>query len=315
MRLTVRLWQQDTQDGITGAKAVTAFYSLRRNKDIHFFIGPSWTPGLLALAPIVSRDIEVVMMTHDGGVKEFHLAGKNLFNSRGVDESSTRELAKLAYQIGARTAAIFGSQQAWELDQGRFFEEEFTKSGGTIVAKVEPIPTMGDLNAEALKVISKKPDVILFSAYTQLDLALKALGSLNYKGKKIMAFIDDSRIRLAGSAIEGGITYESLNLSNTFTDRLKKAYPTTEPFWTAYTGYDSVMAYAKAITTAKSFDPQTVAQALTGVSLDDAVSGAFSFDGERLAIRKATNYVIVQSGELVPYRPEANNELNVVHQH
>ncbi len=42
---------EDSQDAVSGARAVTAYRALRIKKDIHLFIGPSWTPGLLALVP------------------------------------------------------------------------------------------------------------------------------------------------------------------------------------------------------------------------------------------------------------------------
>lgn len=290
---------EDTQDAITGARAVTAYYALRNNKNVRLFVGPSWTPGLLALAPVVSRDKDAIMISISGGVREFHEAGTNLFNIRGIDEAGTRELARYAYHSGARTAAVFGSQQAWELVQGDYFEDEFKKQGGQVLINLEPIPTLNDLNAEILKVVSKKPDVVLFSAYTQLDKALKSLQALNYQGKKVVAFIDESRIKLSGSAIEGAVTLDFLKLSPDFNARLKKEFPLGAAAWSGHTGYDAIMLYKNAIEKANSFEAADIAKVLINESLD-GVSGQFSFAGGRLAQRSTKDSLkVVKNGKLV----------------
>ena len=294
---------EDSQDAVSGARAVTAYRALRQRKDIKLFVGPSWTPGLLALAPIVSREPSNVMISYDGGIKEFHEAGANLFNIRGVDEATTRELARFAFRAGARRMAIFGGQQAWELDQGRFFEDELKNLGATLAIKIEPPSASGDLRDEALKVVSKKPDAILFSAYLQLDLALKALDGLGYSGPKIVCFIDSSRITLAGKAIEGAITLNSLRLDEAFRRRLEKEYPATEATWHAHTAYDAVMMYAKAIVKTGSFNSALLAGAIKDMELPDGMSGPFEFGGGRLALRKGNNFKIVKNGALIPYTP------------
>lgn len=290
---------EDTEDAISGARAITAYYALRNNKKIQIFIGPSWTPGLLALAPVIARDKEVVIIATCGGIKEFHERGSNLFNDRGVDEAGTRALARYAFTTGARTAAVFGSQQAWELAQAEFFQDEFKKAGGEVLISLSPIPTLQDLNSDILKVVSKKPDVVLFGAYTQLDKALKALQTMNYQGKKIVSYIDDSRIRLSGSAIEGAVTIDLLKLSPDLTKRLKERFPSVEPAWSAYTAYDAVVLYKNTIEKIKSFVPAEIAKALPQEKLD-GMSGPFDFNGGRLAIRSTDeSFKIVQNGKLV----------------
>lgn len=298
---SVKFVVEDSQDAISGSKAVLGYQRLRRDKKISFIIGPSWTPGLLGVAPIASKDKDVIVITYEGGIREFHESGNSLFNARGVDETTTRRLAQIAYSEGAKTASIIGSQQAWELAQSGFFEDEFKKIGGKVLFRSDPVPTLDSLMAEMSKLVIQKPAVILMAAYTQSDLALKALKALEYTGKIYMAFIDDSRIRLSGDAIEGAITLNSINLSEEFHSRLLKTYPQTEVLWTASTAYDTTMIFAEAMKRANSIEADEVRKAIDGIHLKDAVSGELWFEGSNLVKRKGENLLKVKEGKLIPY--------------
>lgn len=172
---------QDTAEAVSGKGAITAFRQLRLDKEIHYFIGPSWGTGGLALAPVVSKE-GVIITSPSLGVREFHQAGDNIFNTRGIDEMPTRKAAKLAINRGWKSAAVFSSQQPWEYSQGKFFTEEFEKLGGRIVESVEPLPTTTTLHTEALKIVSAKPDVVFFSVIAQLGIASKELKKLRWNG-------------------------------------------------------------------------------------------------------------------------------------
>jgi ABC-type branched-subunit amino acid transport system substrate-binding protein len=171
-----------------------------------------------------------------------------------------------------------------------------------VVMKVEPVPAAAELNAEALRIVSAKPDLVFLSAQTQLDLALKALQALSYSGRRLIAFIDDSHIRRAGSAIEGAVTLNTLRLSGAFTKRLKERFPAAEPMWGAHTAYDAMMLYAQAMRRADSLEAQSVIRELRQAEMN-GMSGEFRFGGGRLALRPIDGFKVVQNGALVPYQP------------
>ncbi len=84
---------EDTREANSGAQAVTAYRSLRL-REVQYFIGPTGTPAGLALAPILRRDSPVIVVTPSVGVRDFSDSGPNVFNTRGVDEASSKLTAR-----------------------------------------------------------------------------------------------------------------------------------------------------------------------------------------------------------------------------
>ena len=120
----ISLVVQDTAEATNAAQAVSAYRKLRADRDVRYFIGPTWTPAGLAIAPIASSE-DVIITSPTLGVKEFSAAGDNIFNLNGPDEASSRYLAHFAMEKGWKKAAIFSSQQPWDAAQASFFEDEF----------------------------------------------------------------------------------------------------------------------------------------------------------------------------------------------
>ena len=89
----INLVIEDTDESISGAKAVTAFHSLRR-KNLQFIIGPSWSPGALAILPLVSKLQDTIVITPSASAKEFSRAFPFIFNMRPPEDVATKALAK-----------------------------------------------------------------------------------------------------------------------------------------------------------------------------------------------------------------------------
>ena len=288
---------EDTAEGTAASQAVSAYRKLRTDPQIQYFIGPNWTGAGLAIAPIAAKE-NVVVTSPSLGVKDFSAAGVNLFNVNGPDEVSSRFLAQLAIQKGWKRAAIFSSQHPWDSAQGSFFEEEFIKRGGTIVAKVEPIPDAPDVRAEALKIATSKPDVVLFSNLSaQITASLKRLTELDYSGPRFAVWLDDTIVERAQGAVEGAISCRVTEPKPWFVERFKAKYG-ANPERASYGAYDTVMIYANAITAAQSFEPKAVIPILAKTKHDGA-SGAFAFDSIGDAVRTPA-LKIVSGGRLVP---------------
>lgn len=296
----VALVVEDTNEAISGAKAVSAYRKLRLTPDIHYFIGPTWTPGGLAVAPIVSKDSDVIMTSPSLGVKEFHEAGENLFNTHGSEEISTRTLAQLALKNGWKRVVIWSSQQPWEAAQGVFFEDEIKKGGGEVIFKIESLPTITKLDAEALKTVKAKPDAVLFSVINQQAIAAKALKRLGYQGPMIAVYVDETRLKESEGALEGTIFGRMALPTPPFIQEFKARYPNTlsiEP--PAGIAYDTVMMYAKAVEKEKTFDATKASSALLSMRHDGA-SGHIEFD-EKGGARRRPEIMQIRDGKEVGY--------------
>ncbi len=288
----IEIIPDDSADAISGARAVTSFKKLSLDKEIKYFIGPTWSPGGLALAPIVAKERDKIIVSPSLGISDFHKAGENIFNARGVEEAGTRKLAKYAYKKGFKTAVVLSSQQPWELAQGIFFKEEFEKLGGKVLAKYEPLPSDIDVKTEILKTVKLKPDVIFFSAVVQLGLLARELVNYGYDGPKLAAWIDEVRIKDAKGGLEGVIIADFLNPSEEFIKKYKKAYNNETMPLTASTAYDTIMLYAKAIKEARTFDVKVVSKKIKKTTLL-GVSGKLGFDMEGCAVREPQIKVLV----------------------
>lgn len=271
----IKLISQDTSEAVSGAKAVSAYRALRLDPEIKFVIGPSWTPGGLALVPILSKD-EVIITTPSVGVKEFHLAGSNIFNIRGTDEAASRKSAKFAIEKGWKSAVVFSSQQPWESTQGKSFADEFEKLGGKVLENIEPLPTITVLNTEAARAVRHKPDVIFFSNLVQMAIAAKDLQKLGWKGNKLAAYVDDTRLEESKGALEGTMFMTYQKPSENFVEKYSKRFK-TKPEIPSGAGYDAIYAYSKAIAAAGSFDLPTVKLKMLDVKFD-GVTGKIEFD-------------------------------------
>ena len=290
----IKLVPEDSADSVSGAKAVLAFEHLRLDPEIRYLIGPSWTPGGLALAPVISKLPEYVITSPSLGVRSFHEAGKNIFNTRGVDETPTRMAARAAYESGWRKAAIFSSQQPWELLQGEYFEDEFTKLGGKIVAKVEPVPSATSITTEALKIAASKPDGVFFSNVVQLAVAAKELRKIRFNAPKFAAFLDSTRLAEADGALEGVNYYSFAVPTPAFAAKYEARFH-RKPEIPAAAAYDAVFAYAKGIESAKTFDPPVVEEQIVKLDFEGA-SGRVRFDPEG-CVQKDINLWRVENGE------------------
>lgn len=284
---------QDTNEAVSGAKAVSGFHQLRLNKDLNYFIGPSWTPAGLALAPIVAGDREILMASPSLGAPEFHTAGDNIFNVRGTDEIASRSEARYAYALGLRRIAIFSSQQPWEAQQALTFEDEFTKLGGEIVIKEEPLPTVTDVKSEIHRIVRSRPDGVFLASLVLMSRAAKELRDLKFQGPRIASNIDGTRITQSAGALEGAVFFSFQKPTSEFQRRFRARYKEdSQP--AGAIAYDVVFAFAKAVERAGTFDVQVTKPAILSLDFEGA-SGRIRFDPNGCAIRKAHGWKVAGS--------------------
>lgn len=286
----IQLTFQDTDEAVSAAKVVST-YRFMRSQGVDIFIGPTGSPGGIALAPIAARD-DVVMITPSVGVRDFHIAGDNLFNIQGVWETSSGMLARYAYGLGIRQIGIFSSEHPFEVRQADAFEAAFREAGGKIITRQEPSPERTDLRSEVLRIVQSKAPAVFFANYNQIGLAAKQLKEAGFRGAQFATQIDSSRLVSAAGALNSTIFARLTdNPIDRFGTSFRKQF-NEEPSYTADFAYDALMALANAIKTAGSFEPAKIKVAMLGVSFD-GVSGHIAFDKQGCVIRKPTAWRVV----------------------
>ena len=289
---------EDTKEAINASQAISAYKKLRLDKDIDYFIGPSWTPAGLALAPVVAREKQVLMVTPTLGVKDFHAAGKNVFNARGTDDAASTKTAKFAFDSGWKTAVIIGTQQPWELSQADTFASEFEKKGGKILGRFEPVPNVFDFRSEAVQAVKLKPDVIFIATIIRMNEVAKALRALNYSGPKLASIVDNERLKSSEGSIEGTIFSSLITPNPSFSKKFKEKYNEEVDFAGAL-GYDTLMLLSSAVKKAGTFNVSEVQQTLLALDYKGA-SGQIAFDSEGGA-KRSPMLMQVKGSQIIPF--------------
>lgn len=292
----IELLIEDSSEATSGAKAVSAYQSLR-SRGVRFFVGPVGAMAALALAPILKKDPEAIIITPSVGIKDFHETSENIFNIRGVDEIGTRFVAQFAYAKGFKRISIFSSQQAWEKTQGDAFEDEFKKIGGQILKKVETDPSSTDISVESTQIVKSNPQAIFFSNYTQLPLAARKVHEHGFQGQFFAAQVDASHLSIAERDLQHTYFAAFPEADEGFKSRFLKSY-SAEASYPSDTAYDAIVALDKAIFANASKDSSAICKILAAEKFLGA-SGEVNFNNSRLAKR---SYVIkqVQGKDLVP---------------
>lgn len=287
---------EDTAAAISAAKAVTAYKKLR-SQGIKYFIGPSWTPGGLALAPIIKND-QVIMISPSLGDARFHLASKNIFNLWGTDESNSRKIAEIAYQNGCKEAAILASHQPWELAQGDFFENQFEKIDGKVLIKIQVQPGATNFKNEALKIKLANPDCLFMANYISLGLAAKDLKKAGFNQQIYSVIIDEQRLTESAGTLEGAKFLDFKEAESKFIRKFSNNYkrPTRRVAANAYdASYILALAINQAINLAikeaKTDSISTLANTILNLDYDGA-TGKLSFDENGCAKTESDLYII-----------------------
>ncbi len=280
---------QDTDEEKSGARVVTS-YKYLRGTGIKLFIGPSGVPGILALTPIAKNDdIVLVQPTATGSYQQ---ASENFFNAGGDNAVTTIAAAKRLYELGSRRVAIFGTLQPWEEQQGKTFNDSFSKMPGASIAEaVYPLADEKDLRLEALRVVKSNPDGVFFAIYNNVASAASALKRLKYAGRSFASSMDDSHLTGSEGGLEGTEVYLFSPPSDEFKARYQKRWGRA-PGLFADTGYDAALALILAVRESGTDDPAKVRWALRKIQFQGSSGETHHFESDRLLNRGITLYEV-----------------------
>lgn len=224
-----------------------------------------------------------------------------------IDPFQGRVLAAFAIgKLGAKTAAILtdiGSDYSYGLSS--YFEEEFKKLGGRIVASEQGRAGDNDYRAQLSKLKTVNPDVILVP-WIDKDVALiaKQARELGIKA----AFMggdgwdNQDMITMAGAALEGGYYTSQPSFGREVTkpyyDEYLKAY-TIKPETEALFGHDAVMWIVDALKRAGKADSVALKNALENTTGFEGLMGTMNIDKKTHNPVKPCSVMTIKGGKIV----------------
>jgi branched-chain amino acid transport system substrate-binding protein len=184
-----------TQDGVVG------------------IIGPEWSGAAIPLGPIAEAGKVPIITTtasnikvtlnDNGSVKPY------MFRTCFIDPYQGFALANYAYKdLGKRKAAfIYDVGAAYSAGILQYFEAEFTRLGGKVVAKEGYQANDTEFRAQISKVGQAAPDCLIVPTATYRDIALiskqsEALG-LKFQFLGVDGWVADELLAMAGKELEG----------------------------------------------------------------------------------------------------------------
>ncbi len=267
----------ENSDELNGAAPVSAYLSLRRKLDNAFIIGPSWSVGGMAIAPIAAKDPKVLLMSPSLGVREFKEFGENIFCTWPHDDVGTKELARRAFSKGQKHFAVIAHIAPWDLAQAKAFKEKIIELGGTVDPDIEYQPKELDLKTYVLKIVKSKADAVYLSNYAQLGLFAKELNKYGFKGAKYASYMEKIQIDQAKGNLEGVEFNMQPEGSEEFLNAYFKKFK-VRPGTAADTSYDSLNLIYNSIKETKSEDPAVISKYLVNIKNYQGASGEITFD-------------------------------------
>lgn len=234
------------EDACLAADTVKAASKLIEFDHIKAVVGSYCVVGMVPMAGILER--HKIIGFHSSAVADEILnAGEFVFTTNVTIANEAKALASYAYNnLGARRAAVLFLLTQWGQNYSKYFSEEFSKLGGTVVSSFEnPIGAV-DFRTELLKISNSKPDV-LFIAHVGAELGT-ALKQARQAGLTVPILgaheaEEQSVLEVAGAAADD-LTFLSPRLPRTttvykkFRDHYRQKY-SSEPGILASNAYDA----------------------------------------------------------------------------
>jgi branched-chain amino acid transport system substrate-binding protein len=255
-------------------------------------LGDATSSATLESAPI-AQAAKIPMITPTATNPRITEVGDFIFRVCFLDEFQGRVLAQFAKEKlnAQRISTLTDVKQDYSVDLQKFFKDEFTKLGGTIVG--EQSYSTGDtvFRAQLTSIRVAKPDAIFVPGYYQ-EVAL-----IIKQGRQIgltMPFIgcdgwaNQALLTVGGKSIDG--CYFTNHFSpddqapvvKDFVTKYQAKYGSVPDTFAAL-GYDAASILCDAIKRAGSADPQEIRDALAKTTGFDGVTGKISLDANRNA--------------------------------
>ena len=273
-------------------QSATAVRKLITQDKVVAILGDATSSATLEAAPIAQND-KIPMLTPTATNPRITEVGDFIFRVCFLDEFQGKVLARFAREKlkVQKVFTLTDVKQDYSVDLTKFFKDEFTKLGGTVVGEQSYSTGDTDFRAQLTPIRAAKPDVVYVPGYYQ-EVAL-----IVKQGRQIgltMPFIgcdgwaNQALVAIGGKAIDGCYFTNHFSpddqspIVKNFVAKYQAKYGTLPDTFAAL-GYDAGRLLADAIQRAGSTDSQAFRDALAKTTGFEGVTGQISFDANRNA--------------------------------
>src|SRR5688500_16807033 len=290
----IQLIIEDDQGRPEQAKTVVS--KLINQDKVHAVLGEVASTNSLAAAP-VAQEAKIPMITPSSTNPKVTEVGDYISRVCFIDPFQGSVMAKFAANtLKAKTAAILGDVNS-DYSKGltQFFEEEFTKLGGKILAKEAYTQTDPDFKGQLTKIRNLNPDVIYVPGYygqvgiiakqaRELGMNVPLLGGDGWDSPEIW--------NLGGAALKNTYISNHYSAENPAPEiqNFVKAYRAkfnVVPDSLAALAYDAAKVLADAIKRAGGTDSAKLRDAINSTKGFAGVTGQITIDATRNAVKPA----------------------------
>ncbi len=295
-------------------QAKTVVSKLINQDKVRAVLGEVASTNSLAAAP-VAQEAKIPMITPSSTNPKVTEVGDYISRVCFIDPFQGAVMAKFAANtLKAKTAAILGDVNS-DYSKGltQFFEEEFAKLGGKVLAKEAYTQTDPDFKGQLTKIRELKPDVIYVPGYygqvgiiakqaRELGINVPLLGGDGWDSPEIWS--------LGGEALKNTFISNHYSAENPAPEiqNFVKAYKAkfkVEPDSLSALAYDAAKVLADAIKRAGgASDSAKLKDAINSTKDFAGVTGKITIDATRNAVKPA---VVL---ELMPIKSGANAAAN-----
>ena len=291
----IQLVIEDDQGRPEQAKTVVS--KLINQDKVQAVLGEVASTNSLAAAP-VAQEAKIPMITPSSTNPKVTEVGDYISRVCFIDPFQGSVMAKFAANsLKAKSAAILGDVNS-DYSKGltTFFEEEFTKLGGKIVAKEVYTQTDPDFKGQLTKIRNLNPDVIYIPGYygqvgiiakqaRELDMTMPLLGGDGWDSPELW--------KLGGAALKNAYMSNHYSADNPAPEiqNFVKAYTAkfnVKPDAIAALAYDAAKILADAIKRAGgASDSSKLKDAINATKDFPGVTGKITLDTSRNAVKPA----------------------------
>jgi branched-chain amino acid transport system substrate-binding protein len=290
----IQLIVEDDQGRPEQAKTVVS--KLINQDKVQAVLGEVASTNSLAAAP-VAQEAKIPMITPSSTNPKVTEVGDYISRVCFIDPFQGSVMAKFASNtLKAKTAAILGDVNS-DYSKGltQFFEEEFSRLGGRVVAKEAYTQTDPDFKGQLTKIRNLNPDVIYVPGYygqvgiiakqaRELDMNMPLLGGDGWDSPELW--------KLGGAALKNTYISNHYSAENPAPEiqNFVKAYKAkfnVEPDSLAALAYDAAKVLADAIKRAGGTDSAKLKDAINATKGFAGVTGQITIDSGRNAVKPA----------------------------
>ncbi len=278
-------------------QATTVVQKLINQDKVQALLGEVASTNSLAAAP-VAQAAKIPMISPSSTNPEVTKKGDYIFRVCFIDPFQGSSMAKFAANsLNAKTAAILGDVNS-DYSKGltQFFEEEFTRLGGKIVAKEAYTQQDPDFKGQLTKIRNLNPDVIYIPGYYgQVGIIARQARELGMNQPLLGGDGWDSPelAKLGGAALKNTYITNHYSVDNPAPEiqnfvAAYKARFNVVPDSLAALAYDAAKVLADALKRAGSADSAKLRDAIAQTKNLVAVTGNITINSERNVDKPAT---------------------------